>query len=162
MAMISLKWSPYDGEKNLVTVKLNWWGRGKISFLCSVTFFCTEVSELSYLQKTIFKDFSYPKFMFYIWKAYIAIFLLRYRSCFSPSFIGQQPKITVNPCQDKLMKLANALQASEGKINGPVYKYVKEVEECYRLANIERSKKGRAGTLFYLSKYLDLGKFKKK
>jgi hypothetical protein len=59
------------------------------------------------------------------------------------------------------MKLVNAMEASEGKINGPVYKYVKDVEECYKLANIEQ-KKGSAGTLYYLSQYLDLNKFKKK
>jgi hypothetical protein len=76
-------------------------------------------------------------------------------------FFLQQPKFRANPCADKLMKLVNALEASEGKINGPVYKYVKDVEVCYKLANTEQSKKGRAGTLYYLSQYLDLGKFKK-
>ncbi len=60
------------------------------------------------------------------------------------------------------MKLVNALEASEGKINGPVYKYVKDVEECYKMANMEEKKSGRAGTLYYLSKYLDLNKFKQK
>ena len=60
------------------------------------------------------------------------------------------------------MKLINALEASQGKINGPVYKYVKDVEECYRLAGIEKQKSGQAGTLYYLSQYLDLNKFKQK
>lgn len=60
------------------------------------------------------------------------------------------------------MKLINALEASEGKINGPVYKYVKDVEECYRLAGIEQRKSGQAGTLYYLSQYLDVNKFKQK
>jgi hypothetical protein len=61
------------------------------------------------------------------------------------------------------MKLINALEASEGKINGPVYKYVKDVEECYKLATTEkRESAGKAGTLYYLSQYLDLQKFKKK
>lgn len=60
------------------------------------------------------------------------------------------------------MKLMNALEASEGKMNGPVYKYVKDVEECYRLAGIEERKSGQAGTLYYLSQYLDLNKFKQK
>ena len=60
------------------------------------------------------------------------------------------------------MKLVNALEASEGKINGPVYKYVKDVEECYKTANMEEKRSGRAGTLYYLSQYLDLNKFKTK
>jgi len=74
----------------------------------------------------------------------------------------QQPKHRTNPCSEKLMKLINALEASQGKINGPVYKYVKDVEECYRLAGIEKQKSGQAGTLYYLSQYLDLNKFKQK
>lgn len=77
-----------------------------------------------------------------------------------PSF--QQPKFRTNPCSDKLMKLVNALEASEGKMNGPVYKYVKDVEECYKMANLEERKSGRAGTLYYLSQYLDVNKFKTK
>jgi hypothetical protein len=61
------------------------------------------------------------------------------------------------------MKLINAMEASEGKINGPVYRYVKEVEECYKKAKTERARSsGKAGTLYYLSQYLDLEKFKKK
>lgn len=61
------------------------------------------------------------------------------------------------------MKLINALEASEGKINGPVYKYVKDVEECYQKATTDRQQSaGKAGTNYYLSQYLDLQKFKKK
>lgn len=60
------------------------------------------------------------------------------------------------------MRLMTAMEASEGKINGSVYKYVKEVDECYRLARLEHQKSGQAGTLYYLSQYLDVGKFKKK
>ena len=75
----------------------------------------------------------------------------------------QQRAHRSNPCGDKFSRLINALEASDGKINGPVYKYVKDVEECLQLAksNTDQSK-GKAGTLFYLSKYLDLGKFKNK
>ena len=50
----------------------------------------------------------------------------------------------------------------QGRINGPVYKYVKDVEECCRKANTEQQRSGKAGTLYYLSQYLDLDKFKKK
>ena len=60
------------------------------------------------------------------------------------------------------MRLLDALEASDGKMNGPVYKYVKEVEQCLAQARNQQSKTGSAGTLYYLSKYLDLGKFKKK
>lgn len=74
----------------------------------------------------------------------------------------KQPKFQANPCSEKIMKLMNALEASEGKMNGPVYKYVKEVDECYRMARLEQKKSGQAGTLYYLSQYLDVGKFKQK
>lgn len=57
----------------------------------------------------------------------------------------------------------NAMEASDGKINGPVYKYVKDVQECYERAKAEQqSGKAKAGTLYYLSQYLDIEKFKKK
>ena len=56
----------------------------------------------------------------------------------------------------------NALEASEGRMNGPVFKYVKDVEECYRMAGVEQQKSGQAGTLYYLSQYLDVNKFKQK
>ena len=68
----------------------------------------------------------------------------------------------INPCSDKMMRLLDAMEASNGKINGPVYKYVKEVEQCLQNARNERKKTGSAGTLYYLSQYLDVGKFKKK
>ena len=74
----------------------------------------------------------------------------------------QQPKFRTSPCADKLTKLLNAMEAAEGRINGPVYKYVKDLEECYKLAKVEERKSGRAGTLYYLSQYLDLNKFKQK
>lgn len=60
------------------------------------------------------------------------------------------------------MKLVNALEASDGKVNGPVYKYVKDVEQCYKMARTEEKKSGRAGTLYYLSQYLEVDKFKTK
>ena len=60
------------------------------------------------------------------------------------------------------MKLMNALEASDGKMNGPVYKYVKDLEDCYLKAGAEERKSGQAGTLYYLSKYLDVDKFKQK
>ncbi|KAG7341535.1 hypothetical protein IV203_023487 [Nitzschia inconspicua] len=74
----------------------------------------------------------------------------------------KQPKHSANPCSDVMMKLVNAMEASGGKINGPVYKYVKDVEECLKAAKNEEQKSGKAGTLYYLSQYLDLNKFKQK
>ena len=44
----------------------------------------------------------------------------------------------------------------------PIYKYVKELEECYKKADIEDQKKGKASTLYYLSQYLDQQKNKTK
>ena len=60
------------------------------------------------------------------------------------------------------MRLIEAMEKSEGKMNGPVYKYVKDVENCLKQAREEQSKTRSAGTLYYLSQYLDVGKFKKK
>mmetsp|Transcript_35873 Transcript_35873/g.55800 ORF Transcript_35873/g.55800 Transcript_35873/m.55800 type:complete len:94 (-) Transcript_35873:58-339(-) len=74
----------------------------------------------------------------------------------------KQPKVRINPCSDKMMRLMDALEAAQGKINGPVYKYVKEVEQCLQQAKTAQQKTGSAGTLYYLSQYLDVGKFKKK
>lgn len=97
-------------------------------------------------------------FLSNFWHSIISSFL--FPSSFH--YYEQQPKFRSNPCTDKLMKLINALEASEGKINGPVYKYVKDVEECYKVAGIEEKKSGQAGTSYYLSQYLDLNKFKQK
>jgi len=74
----------------------------------------------------------------------------------------QRPKAKINPCENVMMRLINAMEASGGKINGPVYKYVKEVEECCKKASAEQQRSGKAGTLYYLSQYLDPQKFKKK
>jgi hypothetical protein len=64
---------------------------------------------------------------------------------------------------ETMMKLITAMEASGGKINGPVYKYVKDVEECIKKASVEQQQSsGKAGTLYYLSQYLDLNKFKQK
>merc|ERR1711907_29067 len=74
----------------------------------------------------------------------------------------KQPKHKINPCADVMMRLIDALEVSGGRINGPVYKYVKDVEECCKRADSDRLRSGKAGTLYYLSQYLDLQKFKKK
>jgi hypothetical protein len=44
----------------------------------------------------------------------------------------------------------------------PLYKYVKDLEECYNTADIDERKKGRGSTLYYLRQYLDQKKFKQK
>mmetsp|Transcript_10474 Transcript_10474/g.28843 ORF Transcript_10474/g.28843 Transcript_10474/m.28843 type:complete len:94 (-) Transcript_10474:1012-1293(-) len=74
----------------------------------------------------------------------------------------KQPRYRSDPCSEKLMGLMSALEANEGKVDGRVYKYVKDVEKCYEMVKQEQTKKGKAGTLYYLSQYLDLNKFKKK
>jgi len=75
----------------------------------------------------------------------------------------KQRKNIGNPCADNMMRLINALEASGGRINGPVYKYVKDVEECCKKADMDQAqKKQKAGTLYYLSQYLDPQKFKTK
>jgi len=54
----------------------------------------------------------------------------------------------------------NAMETANYKIQ-PLYKYVKEAETCYEQAELEEKKKGKASTLYHLSKYLDRQKFKK-
>eukprot|EP00567_Pseudictyota_dubia_P010176 CAMPEP_0197433038 /NCGR_PEP_ID=MMETSP1175-20131217/996_1 /TAXON_ID=1003142 /ORGANISM="Triceratium dubium, Strain CCMP147" /LENGTH=58 /DNA_ID=CAMNT_0042961289 /DNA_START=74 /DNA_END=250 /DNA_ORIENTATION=+ len=58
------------------------------------------------------------------------------------------------------MKVLNALQAADWKV-APVYKYVKEYDMCVEKAKEER-KKGKASTLYHLSKYLVHSKNKQK
>jgi len=66
-----------------------------------------------------------------------------------------------NPCYEQVERLASALPAAGYKINGPIYKYVQEADECYAKADIEEKKKGKATTLYHLTKHLDRKKFKK-
>jgi hypothetical protein len=54
----------------------------------------------------------------------------------------------------------NALETSNYEI-APLYKYVKEADACFAQAKIEK-KKRKAGTLFYLTKYLVQNKNKSK
>lgn len=54
----------------------------------------------------------------------------------------------------------NAMEVADYQIR-PLYKYVKEAEECYAKTDMEEKKKGQASTMYYLSKYLDRQKFKK-
>lgn len=44
----------------------------------------------------------------------------------------------------------------------PLYRFVKEAEDCYAKADYEEKRKGEASTAYYLTKYLDRQKFKKK
>jgi len=58
-------------------------------------------------------------------------------------------------------KILNAFEAADYNIR-PLYKYVKDLEECYEKHDREDRTKGRASTLYYLSQYLDRQKNKKK
>jgi hypothetical protein len=66
-----------------------------------------------------------------------------------------------NPCYSQIERITNAMQAADYNIR-PLYKYIKEAEDCYRQADLDKSKKGRASTLYYLSQYLEQQKFKTK
>ena len=65
-----------------------------------------------------------------------------------------------NPCYDQIEKIMNAMEVAQFKIQ-PLYKYVKEADECYEQADLEEKKRGKGGTLYHLNKYLDRKKFKK-
>jgi len=58
------------------------------------------------------------------------------------------------------MKVLNGLEAANYDIV-PLYKYVKEADACFENARKER-KRGKASTLYHLSKYLVRDKNKTK
>jgi hypothetical protein len=73
---------------------------------------------------------------------------------------AKKPRRGVPVCHDETMKILNALETSNYEI-APLYKYVKEADACFAQAKIEK-KKRKAGTLFYLTKYLVQNKNKSK
>mmetsp|Transcript_2752 Transcript_2752/g.3312 ORF Transcript_2752/g.3312 Transcript_2752/m.3312 type:complete len:90 (+) Transcript_2752:88-357(+) len=64
------------------------------------------------------------------------------------------------PCHNEMMKVMDLLKDAEYHIS-PVYKQVMEYDKCIAAAKAER-KKGKASTLYLLSKYLDNNKNKKR
>jgi hypothetical protein len=52
------------------------------------------------------------------------------------------------------------MEAAEYSIR-PLWKYVRDMEDCYRNAD-EENHKGKPSTLYYLSQFLDRQKNKKK
>jgi hypothetical protein len=67
----------------------------------------------------------------------------------------------VNPCAAEIERILNAMEAADYNIR-PLWKYVKDAEECYAKYDIEDRKKGKATTMYYLSQYLDRQKNKRK
>lgn len=55
----------------------------------------------------------------------------------------------INHCPHSL----NALEASNYEA-APLYKYLKEADKCFEQARLEK-KKGKASTLYHLTKYLE-------
>jgi hypothetical protein len=76
-------------------------------------------------------------------------------------YLLQQGTSYQNPCFEHIEKIMNALETADYKIR-PLYKFVKAAEDCYAEADVEEKKKGKASTAYYLTKYLDRHKFKKK
>ena len=64
----------------------------------------------------------------------------------------QKPRKGNPVCHDETMKILNALPAANFEVS-PIYKYVKEYDDCMERVEDER-KKGKASTLYHLSKYL--------
>jgi hypothetical protein len=58
------------------------------------------------------------------------------------------------------MKILNALEAADYEI-APLYKYVRQAEDCFEKAKLEKQR-GKASTLYHLSKYLVQDKNKTK
>ncbi len=66
----------------------------------------------------------------------------------------------MNPCLQEVDRVTNAMEAAEYNVR-PIWKYVKDMEDCYRKSD-EEHHKSKASTLYYLSQYLDQQKNKKK
>lgn len=85
-------------------------------------------------------------------------------SIFSHSFHSlrsfQKPRKGNPVCHDETMKVLNALPAARYEVP-PIYKYVQEFDKCMERVKEERSK-GKASTLYHLSKYLVQTKNKQK
>lgn len=64
----------------------------------------------------------------------------------------QKPRKGNPVCHDETMKILNALPAANFEVS-PIYKYVKDYDDCMARVEAER-KKGKASTLYHLSKYL--------
>lgn len=66
---------------------------------------------------------------------------------------AKKPRLGTPICHDETMKVLNALEASNYEA-APLYKYLKEAENCFEKARMEK-KKGKASTLYHLTKYLE-------
>mmetsp|Transcript_27974 Transcript_27974/g.39336 ORF Transcript_27974/g.39336 Transcript_27974/m.39336 type:complete len:90 (-) Transcript_27974:117-386(-) len=64
------------------------------------------------------------------------------------------------PCHNEMMKVMDLLKDAEYHI-APVYKHILEYDKCIDAAKAQR-KRGKASTLYHLSKYLDNNKNKKR
>lgn len=65
---------------------------------------------------------------------------------------AKKPRKGTPMCHDETMKILNALEASNFE-SAPLYKYVKEADKCFEKARAEK-KRGKASTLYHLTKYL--------
>mmetsp|Transcript_4554 Transcript_4554/g.4314 ORF Transcript_4554/g.4314 Transcript_4554/m.4314 type:complete len:98 (+) Transcript_4554:70-363(+) len=72
----------------------------------------------------------------------------------------KKPRKGLPVCHDETMRVLNALQAANFEA-APIYKYVMEADKCFEKAKAEK-KRGKASTLYYLSKYLVQDKNKTK
>mmetsp|Transcript_9066 Transcript_9066/g.17291 ORF Transcript_9066/g.17291 Transcript_9066/m.17291 type:complete len:93 (+) Transcript_9066:164-442(+) len=68
---------------------------------------------------------------------------------------------TANPCYPMLTRILNAMEPANYSAQA-LNKFVLDLEACYEKYDPNGAKKGRASTLYYLTKYLDRGKTKKK
>lgn len=65
---------------------------------------------------------------------------------------AKKPRRGTPMCHDETMKILNALEASNFE-SGPLHKYVIEADKCFEKAR-EEKKRGKASTLYHLTKYL--------
>ncbi|GFH53510.1 hypothetical protein CTEN210_09986 [Chaetoceros tenuissimus] len=65
---------------------------------------------------------------------------------------AKKPRRGTPICHDETMKVLNALEASNFE-SAPLHKFVIEADKCFERAKLEK-KRGKASTLYHLSKYL--------
>ena len=76
------------------------------------------------------------------------------------SNLSSYPPLSQSPLLYTIYQSLNGLESTDYEI-APLWKYVKEADECFKKAKIEK-KKRKASTLYHLTKYLVQGQNKNK
>ena len=69
--------------------------------------------------------------------------------------------VSGNPCKPQIDRVMNAMEAADYNLR-PIYKYIQEMEKCFKEVQAEANKRGRASTIYHLKRYVDQQKHKQK